>query len=353
VGRVDLPDHRRSGDDVAEPEQSVQIGRGDLTGKLLRLAPGHPSSPRDATDVRPPKPAESGDRPSRNDSADRRQPDADNHSSEDDHAERDRFVIAALADAHKAGLATDHEHVIDVKRRIWTAERSELHGEIVRDLYGKAEAVPCEGKATLAGGLPGAGKTSVLNGVAGVDLSKYLVINPDDIKEELARRGMIPEIKGLSPMEASDLAHEESSDVAKRLAIRAYADKKNVIWDITMSSVDSTQGRINDLKSAGYEDTEGIFVEIPVDVSVRRAEARHREDQEKYSAGRGLGGRCIPPDRIRSLADEDFGSINRATFEQVKHEFVRWRIYDNSEDGRSARLAEDSAHGHAEPEEGR
>ena len=33
-------------------------------------------------------------------------------------------------------------------------------------------------------------------------------------------------------MEASYLAHEESSHVAKRLARRAQADGKNVIWDI-------------------------------------------------------------------------------------------------------------------------
>ena len=42
-------------------------------------------------------------------------------------------------------------------------------------------------------------------------MSQYLMINPDDIKEEMARRGMVPEIEGLSPMEASDLVHEESS----------------------------------------------------------------------------------------------------------------------------------------------
>ena len=70
---------------------------------------------------------------------------------------------------------------------------------------------------------------------AGIDWSQYLMINPDDIKEEMARRGMIPEIDGLSPMEASELVHEESSYLASQLAIRAQADGKNLIWDITMS----------------------------------------------------------------------------------------------------------------------
>ncbi len=151
----------------------------------------------------------------------------------------------------------------------------------MRDLYAKAEAVPCEGKAILAGGLPGAGKTSVLTGVAGIDLSRYLMINPDDIKEEMARRGMVPETQGLIADGGTDLVHEESSDMAKRLAIRAYSDRKNVIWDVTMSSVDSTQKRIaNELRSAGYGDGEASLRRHSVDVSVRRAEARHREGHD-------------------------------------------------------------------------
>lgn len=366
--RVDLPDHTRSDDEAAAPEQPAQRGSGDdLSGRFARLAPGHPSSPRHPTDdIRPQTASDGGDSPARNDPADKHKDeraadagpnatgasDASRRSVDDEHAEHDAYVAAVLADALRAGLSTDHEHVIDVKRRIWTTERAELHSRIVGDLYENAAEVPCDGKAIVAGGLPGAGKTSVLNGVAGIDMSKYLMINPDSIKSEMARRGMIPELKGLSPIEASDLVHEESSDIAKRLALRAYVDKKNVIWDITMSSVESTQRRIADLRTAGYEKTEGIFVEIPIDVSVRRAEARHREGHEQYLAGSGLGERCIPSDRISSLADPDFGSINRATFEQVKHEFSRWRVYDNAEDGRSARLAADSAGNHDEPEEG-
>ena len=79
----------------------------------------------------------------------------------------------------------------------------------------------------MAGGLGGAGKTTILTEHADIDLTQYLMINPDNIKEEMARRGMIPDIDGLSPMEASDLAHEESSYLAKRLARRADAEGKN------------------------------------------------------------------------------------------------------------------------------
>ena len=97
--------------------------------------------------------------------------------------------------------------------------------------------------AIIAGGLGGAGKdNSISQGTANIDLSKYLMINPDNIKEEMARAGMIPEVDSLSPMEASDLVHEESSTIAKRMARRAYAEGKNLIWDITMSSRSKHRG---------------------------------------------------------------------------------------------------------------
>jgi len=45
-------------------------------------------------------------------------------------------------------------------------------------------------------------------------------------------------------LEASDLVHEESSHIAKQLALRAMPEGKNVIWDITMASRESTERRI-------------------------------------------------------------------------------------------------------------
>ena len=88
-------------------------------------------------------------------------------------------------------------------------------------LYDAASGVPNDHKAIIAGGLAGAGKTTVLEKHAGIDRSQYLTINPDDIKAEMAKRGMVPKVDGLSPMEASDLIHEESSYMARQLATRA------------------------------------------------------------------------------------------------------------------------------------
>ncbi|HUY47468.1 MAG TPA: zeta toxin family protein [Streptosporangiaceae bacterium] len=251
-------------------------------------------------------------------------------------------VRNGLDKARAAGLTPNRLHTINGAGEIWTDEREFLHDSILESLYSEAADVPCDFKAIVAGGLGGAGKTTVLTEHAGIDLSQYLMINPDDFKEEMARRGMTPTIEGLSPMEASDLVHEESSYLAKRLARRAQTDGKNLIWDITMSSEESTEERINVLRAAGYTRVDGIFVEIPVETSIGRTDSRHREGHEKYRAGDGLGGRFVPHEVVRSQADSEWGSQNRKIYEVMKRSFDNWSIYNNSVDGRAPRLVESS-----------
>jgi predicted kinase len=325
VGVVDVP-----ADLMADAADGVDL-RGDsgprgLEQRLERLAAGHPSHPRYAGDGTAGRAADRG-RP----------------LTDAEHAEHVAEVQVRLAAAHAAGLETDIQFTLDEDREMWTDERDAAHGALVDDLYARAASVPCEGKAIVAGGLPGAGKTTVLSEIAGIAGSQYMMINPDIIKEEMARRGLIPEVACLSPMEASDLVHEEASHVAKRLANRAEADGKNVIWDITMSKTSSIAGRIESLRAAGYTRVEGVFVDIPVEVSAGRADARHRDGHDEYRAGHGSGGRYIAEATITKHADSEWGSGNRKNFEDLKAEFDGWSRYDNSVDGRDPVLVESLA----------
>jgi predicted kinase len=255
-----------------------------------------------------------------------------------------------LTESHAAELSSDYLYTNDPDRRSWTEDRSNKQNQIINEIYDGAADVPNGYQAILAGGLTAAGKTTVLRDYAGIDRSQYLTVNPDDIKEELAKRGLIPSIDGLSPMEASDLVHEESSYIARQLAVRAQADGKNLIWDITMSSRASAERRLEDLRVAGYEHVEGIFVDIPVELSAQRADARHRSGEDEYRAGVGLGGRYIPPDVIFAQADATWGTQNRRTFEDLKPQFNQWVIYDNSIDEGGPVLVETGSRDH-KPEE--
>lgn len=314
-GAADLPDRAPASDGLRQ--------------RLERLPPGHPSSPYEADGTRREPDSRVRDL-DRDDEQLRPFTDAEWKDHVDDMRER-------LADAHAEGLATLDQYAIDEDGESWEPEREAVHTDIIRDLYSRAADVPCEHKAIMAGGMAGAGKTTVLADHAGVDRSQYLTINPDDIKEEMARRGLIPEVEGLSPMEASDLVHPEASHIAKQLALRALSDGKNVIWDITMASRGSTDGRISDLREAGYTSIRGVFVDIPVAVSVARADGRHRDGEDQYRLGEGLGGRYVPQEFITAQADEEWGSKNRKTFEEVKHRFDAWTIFDNGVDGREPR----------------
>jgi predicted kinase len=227
---------------------------------------------------------------------------------------------------------------MDVGNEVWSHERRLVHDSLLQALYARAATVPCDHRAVLVGGLPGAGKTTVLGRHTAADLSRYLMINPDQIKEDLALRGLIPQVDGLTPMEAARLAHEESSDIAKRLAHRAQADGRNMIWDVTMSRPRTCIDRIAALAAAGYARVDAIFIDVPVGVSLLRADARHRAGHDAYRAGSGVGGRFVPREVILAQADSTWGSVNRATFELVKDRFTGWARYDNSVDGRAARL---------------
>jgi len=216
-------------------------------------------------------------------------------------------------------------------------EREALHDEIIEDLLDAAEArgVPHNSEAIMLGGMGGAGKSAALKSAAiralGIDKDAYLSINPDDIKEVMAERGMIPQYDGLTPMEASTFIHEESSDIALNLAREAIARRMNIAWDMTMHSVASAVTRL--ALTPGYRTT-GIFVDVPVEQSWVSAYARYLTGANAYRAGEGFGGRFVPRELIEQQTDPtgEFMSRNSAAFEAVMRKglFDRWFRFDNS-----------------------
>lgn len=263
--------------------------------------------------------------------------------TDEEYADHMRMVEAGLDEAERQGMSSHLLYARDSEGKVWLKSRADQQIGILDDICRDIGDVPCNGEAVIAGGLGGAGKTTVLSRFAGIDRATFLTVNPDDIKGEMAERGMIPAVDGLSPLECSQLVHEESSLVAGSLARRAYADRRNVIWDITMSGYESAAQRIDDLRGAGYTDILGVFVDIPAATSVERAQNRHRAGMEEYRNGRGYGGRHLSPDLILRQQADDGQTVNRKVFEALKPKFDRWMVFDNSVDGRDPVLIESSA----------
>lgn len=218
----------------------------------------------------------------------------------------------------------------------WDAERARIHNEILDDVWARAANVPNEGEVIFSGGMGGAGKgTTLRSEAAGIDQARFLELNADVMKEELAKRGLIPIGEGLTQLEGAALVHKESSYLADRLAERAYADRKNIIWDTTMRDAAKTGRQIDSVIAAGYDTPQLIFVDIPVETSVSRALSRHQRGLEDALSGAegALGGRYVPPDVIRDLAGTRLESVNLEAFEElINSKDVTWQLFNNAGD---------------------
>ena len=238
-----------------------------------------------------------------------------------------------VTEAQKAGLSTVTVNTIGGNGQTWTPERAAIHNEIVNAVMKRAESIPDDGKVILSGGLPGAGKTTALQALPGTDPKQYLDIAPDDFKEELARRGLVPDI-GLTPMEASPLISDEAHHIANMVVARATAQRKNMMIDLTMHPSDYAGERIEALHKAGYK-VEGVYVHVPIETSVDRVQARYL----RGATSPGLGGRYVPPGDIRSIWGTG-GPVSKShqEFDRLKARFDKWELIDNSVSGKQPAL---------------
>lgn len=222
---------------------------------------------------------------------------------------------------------------------MWDTDRAKIHREIIQEQLAAWENVPCDAEALFSGGLGGAGKGSCLKSpMLQINQKNYATLNPDDIKEVMAAKGLIPQLDGLTPMEASPLVHEEASYITGQLAKVLIARRKNIIYDLTMASYDSTKKKIDNLRNSGYKKIDAVFVDISTETSDSRAEERHMRGHNRYLRGEGQGGRILPKgiSAAQVPEDESYRSLNAENFLKLKADgvFTSARAFDNNVDGR-------------------
>lgn len=224
------------------------------------------------------------------------------------------------------------------KYGVWKPERDAIHRQIADELYKKAAGVPAEGRAIFLGGNAGAGKSTVITKQVGVDLDNYFMIAPDDIKEELAKRGLVPKLPegDFSPMEVSTLVHNESIRIGDMLADRAFRERKNVIWDGTMGNPGLIQSRVKKMDDLGYSKISAVFVDVSDDTSQRRVKERYRQGLYEWQQGKGQGARYVPKVIQKSLSSAQ----SRSNFNYLRKSgmFDTYAVYSNDVDGQPAKL---------------
>lgn len=288
-------------------------------------------------------------------------------------AARAANVMKELLKAEADGLCTNmppNEH--DPRTPgAYSPERQAQHDLILNAIMDENKDVPAEHKSWIMGGLGGAGKTTLLSaGAAGTEnhdkpitmpdgtkvsaeelfgvravagqgrgggstpvLANAVNVNADDITERMAAAGMLPTgIDHLAPMELSYLAHEEASHMSHELADRVQAKGQNMIWDVTLGSKNSGSERIAQLKQNGYHVT-GVFVDVSIERSKSAAMSRYQRGVDDHTAGKGQGGRYVPPSLIELGRDgTEAYSKNRLAFDALAKEgaFDRAIVIDNN-----------------------
>lgn len=197
-----------------------------------------------------------------------------------------------------------------------TRERAAQQRQVIRHFYDTIVSKAARGgELSFMAGLGGSGKgMAQSNGHrrklkdAGVDLDQYATIDKDAIQEYMAQKGMMPDIPGMSAMEASALGHEEASRLAQRLADIAHREGRNVNWDIVAGSPSSVTKRIDRARKVGpqyydHKKPSAVLVDADPPVARQGVEDRHFGKEVAAMNGQGLinettgkpiGGRWVP-----------------------------------------------------------
>jgi hypothetical protein len=257
-------------------------------------------------------------------------------------ASRHENFSIRLVEAYKsAGWETSKVHSMrdtDSDLSVYTAERESLHEEIVADFVKVAKTFPRQGKLIFSGGLAGAGKSHTLKNIPHINQQHYLV-SSDEVKIAMAKRSMLPKIRGLAPMEAAPLIHDESSHIAEQLTQALLALKVNILWDGIMGNSEYIEHKIKLARDSDYVSIDAIFVDITIETSYRRISARYQQDMVEYALGiNDWGGRTLPKYTTESLrpTDTHFNSLPAQNIYHLQELAVFSNIpliFDNNVDG--------------------
>lgn len=230
----------------------------------------------------------------------------------------------AVGQALAAGQGSSQAQALDGHGQVWAPQRAAQHNEIVQQIMDKAAAVPGEGHAVIAGGLPGRAKDMVVR--QALADGRHALVSHAAIKAEMAKRGMIAAPEGLSAGESSALVHHEAGHVANLALARLSAARKNLLFDTPAADAGTMRRHIGRLRGSGYS-VHGMLTHVPAEKAAQAAARAHRKGLESYRQGSGPG----PGQGADTVAGAETGpgrTANSDAFEQLKPDFDSWEQHD-------------------------
>lgn len=196
----------------------------------------------------------------------------------------------------------------------YTPIRQQLHQKIIHSLLVvHPQSKSLMKSAIILGGGSGAGKTSIMEDIIGT--GEMTIIDSDSIKNYIPEYA-IYQRKGLST--AADLVHEESSDISKKLLIKAIEKQLPIIYDGTFSNYTKYRHLIQQLKQNKYT-IQLIIIDVDINVAKNRVKARFSENK-------------------RYVSETIIESTNKAVsknFIALKHNADEYLLLENSHDGQA------------------
>jgi len=243
-------------------------------------------------------------------------------------AARVKHVEATIDQALAEGRDTQAKYdMLEGQVGHYTPEREAQQKDIVDSILAGHTTAKHERKLVALGGMPGSGKSTFLRSTEGQALigaaKDYLVADPDEIKDHMAVRGMVPSARSIylrDEGEAASLVHEESSHILNMLVNQAAQTGTNVILDLSLPNAEQLRRYRQHIEElGGHYDTTVVYVDVPKEVALQRA-------AERYMAG----GRYIRFPWLEDLPLNAQGHTpNRQAYDEVKREVARAVLVEN------------------------
>tara|TARA_Y100000592_G_scaffold29212_1_gene46606 strand:- start:9787 stop:11268 length:1482 start_codon:yes stop_codon:yes gene_type:complete len=209
----------------------------------------------------------------------------------------------------------------------YVRDRAILHSRIARTIVQEGKiAKTGRPDFLMTGGVPGAGKSTMLEKAFGVSESRphrFVHVDSDRIK------GMLAAFDDTKITWNAGLYHEEADSIIKMIFQQSYNQRRHILFDGTMKTGPKMVKFLDWFSTTGgYRPLLG-FVDVNVDIAIERAIARSLNN-----------GRFVEPAYILTHLGK-----NRKSYELLKSKFpeMEYVMFDNNVFGREPKLLEASS----------